>query len=94
MDLTIQQINQSIIGGHWTNDQLNSMIAAVKYARNTLAKINKRGMMKGDRVEFTSNRNGQSYQGTVEKVKIKYILVRTPVGLFNVPANMIRYSQE
>jgi 50S ribosomal subunit-associated GTPase HflX len=43
----------------------------------------------GDTVKFTSNRNGLTYTGTVRKVKIKYILVDTNGGLFNVPANML-----
>jgi hypothetical protein len=33
-----------------------------------------------------------TYSGTVDKVKIKYILVRTNSGLFNVPANMLEVA--
>jgi hypothetical protein len=40
-------------------------------------------------VKFTSSRNGLTYVGTVDKVKIKYILVKTSGGMFNVPANML-----
>jgi hypothetical protein len=43
----------------------------------------------GDSVKFTSNRNGMTYTGIVRKVKIKYILVGTPAGVYNVPANML-----
>jgi len=39
---TIQQINQSIMFGDFTDDQLNSIISAVKFARGCLAKSTKR----------------------------------------------------
>lgn len=86
---TIQQINSTIMFGNLTNVELNSIVDAIKYARAQLAKQNKRSLMPGDTVKFTSGRTGQTYTGTVNKVKIKYILVRTNSGLFNVPANMV-----
>ena len=86
---TIQQINSAIMFGNLTNVELESVISAVKFARASLAKQNKRAFQPGDTVKFTSNRNGLTYVGTVNKVKIKYILVRTPGGMFNVPANML-----
>lgn len=86
---TIQQINSAIMFGNFSNVDLESVISAVKFARASLAKQNKRAFQLGDSVKFTSSRNGLTYVGTVSKVKIKYILVRTPGGLFNVPANML-----
>jgi hypothetical protein len=86
---TIQQINSAIMFGNLSNVELNSIVDAVKYARTQLTKQNKRAFQLGDSVKFTSNRNGLTYVGTVRKVKIKYILVNTPGGLFNVPANML-----
>ena len=86
---TIQQINSAIMFGNFSNVDLESVISAVKFARANLAKQNKRAFQLGDSVKFTSNRNGLTYVGTVNKVKIKFILVRTPGGLFNVPANML-----
>ncbi len=87
--MSIQEINRAIISGVFTNDDLNSIVDAIKYARAQLTKQNKRAFQLGDRVKFTSNRNGLTYVGTVRKVKIKFILVNTPGGLFNVPANML-----
>lgn len=87
--MDIKQINAAIISGLYTNDDLNSIAEAVKYARAQLSKINRRSLMPGDTVKFTSNRNGMTYKGTVERVKLKYILVNTPQGRFNVPGNMI-----
>jgi hypothetical protein len=85
----IKAINAAIVSGIYTNDDLNSIIGAIKYARAQLTKQNKRAFQLGDTVKFTSNRNGLTHVGTVRKVKIKYILVNTPGGLFNVPANML-----
>ena len=87
--MDIKQINAAIVSGIFTNDDLNSIVDALKYARAQLSKQNRRAFMPGDTVKFTSNRNGQTYTGTVNKVKIKYILVRTNAGMFNVPANML-----
>lgn len=87
--MDIKAINAAIVSGIYTNDDLNSIIGAIKYARAQLTKQNKRAFQLGDTVKFTSNRNGLTYVGTVRKVKIKYILVNTPGGMFNVPANML-----
>jgi hypothetical protein len=40
-------------------------------------------------VRFTSNRYGVTYEGTVETVNRKYIVVRTLQGRFRVPAEML-----
>jgi hypothetical protein len=87
--MDIKAINSAIMFGNLTNDELTSVIDAVKYARAQMTKQKTRSFMLGDTVKFTSNRNGMTYIGTVNKIKIKYILVRTNAGLFNVPANML-----
>ena len=87
--MNIKDINSAIISGVFTNDDLNSIVDAVKYARSQLGRQTRRSLMLGDTVRFTSNRNGVTYTGDVEKIKLKYVLVRTNGGLFNVPANML-----
>ena len=87
--MDIKAINTEIITGSFTNDQLTSIIDAVKYARSQLTKTKLRSFAVGDQVRFTSNKNGQTYVGTVEKVKQKFVLVKTPVNRWNVPANML-----
>ena len=87
--ISIQQVNRAIMFGNLTNVELESVISAIKFARASLVKQNKRAFRPGDTVKFTSNRNGVTYTGTVNKVKIKYILVKTNAGLFNVPASML-----
>jgi hypothetical protein len=86
---TIQQINTAIMFGNLSNVELNSIVDAVKFARTQLTKQNKRAFQLGDTVKFTSTRNGLTYVGTVRKVKIKFVLVSTNAGVYNVPANML-----
>jgi hypothetical protein len=88
-DLTIQQVNSAIMFGNLTNDELTSIIDAVKYARAQLTQRTKRSLMLGDTVKFTSNRNGRTYTGTVRKIAIKFVTVDTGQMLFKVPANML-----
>lgn len=88
--LTIKDVNSAIMLQSWTDTELTSMIDAVKWNRANLAKQIKRGMRVGDQVEFTSSKTGGTVQGTVQKVAIKYVTVRTAQGLWRVPANMLR----
>jgi hypothetical protein len=89
MSLSIQDINYAIMTQTFTNEQLSSILSAVQVARTQLAKSTKRQLRNGCTVKFTSNRNGTTYTGTVDKIKTKFVLVRTGLGLFNVPANML-----
>lgn len=89
----ISVINSAIISGNFTNDQLTSIIDAVKFARAQIAQKNKYTLTVGSNVKFTSSRNGQTILGTVEKVNRKFIIVRengkTFGGSWRVPANML-----
>ena len=87
--MDVKEINSAIMFGNLTNDELSTVIDAVKFARTQLTKQKTRAFSIGDRVKFTSNRNGLTYVGNVRKVKIKFVLVNTPGGVFNVPANML-----
>ena len=87
--MNVKDINSAIISGVFTNDDLNSIANAIKFARSQLAKQNARTFWNGDTVKFTSSRNGVTYTGTVEKIKLKYALVRTNNQRFNVPLAML-----
>lgn len=89
MSTTIQQVNSAIMFGDFTNDQLDSIIAAIKFRRSTLTKINKRAFQPGAQVKFYSTKRGQTFTGTVEKVAIKFVTVRTSGSLWKVPASML-----
>jgi len=86
---TVQEINQAIMFGDFTNVELSSIIDAVKWKRATLAKLTKASLAVGDGVQFTSTKTGMTLQGTVTKIAIKYVTVRTPQGAWRVPANML-----
>ena len=87
----IQQVNQAIMFGNFTNDELSSIIDAVKFARASITNQNKREMTVGTMVKFTSTRTGMTVTGTVQKVNRKFIIVRETNKLSNwrVPANML-----
>jgi hypothetical protein len=86
---SLHDIQSAIVSGHLTNAELDTIQQAVTFARAQLAKQKIRTFTAGSVVKFTSNRNGQRYNGVVEKVGIKNITVRTPLGLYRVPANML-----
>lgn len=87
--MNVQQINTALITGTWTNQELMSVIDAVKYARARLGQLTKASIRVGDSVEFTSTKTGQTIQGTVTKIAIKYVTVSSTRGLWRVPAQML-----
>ena len=92
--LTIQQVNSAIMLQTWTNEQLTSMIDAVKWNRANFAKVTKRSLTIGDNVNWTSGRTGVNVTGVVVKIAIKYVTVKTVQGLWRVPANMLTRVEE
>lgn len=88
--LTIKEVNQAIMLQTWTDIELRSMIDAVQWNRANLAKQIKRSITTGDQVEFTSSKTGQTMQGRVRKVAIKFVTVDTGATVWRVPANMLR----
>ena len=90
--VSIDDINHTIIRGDFTNEQLNSIAMAIKFARNTIAKQNKRSLWVGDSVKFTSSRTGEVVLGSVQKINRKFIVVRENGNrnlVWRVPANML-----
>ena len=66
---------------------LSAVVEAVKLRRNQLHTSDAHQFRVGDRVSFTG-RHGSILKGAVEKVKIKYVLVRTDQGQrWNVPGS-------
>lgn len=86
---TIQEINASIIGGTFTNEQLDSITMAIKFARGQLATKAKFTFRAGSQVKFTG-RQGETVFGDVTKVNRKYIMVRSGMTNWRVPANMLQ----
>lgn len=87
--MDIKAINTAIISGNWSDADLISMGDAIKFVRSRIVQKNIFTFRAGANVQFTSNKSGQTYKGTVEKVGRKFITVRTPQGNWRVPANML-----
>jgi hypothetical protein len=92
--MNAEQIKFEIMGTNFTNDQLNEIVDAVKYARSRLQKQIKRSLMVGDNVNFGSAKQGRNVTGIVTKIAIKYVTVKTAQGLWKVPANMLTLVQD
>ena len=92
--MNIQTINTEIINGTWSLNELNSMVDAIKFKRKLLNERAKASLMVGDTVNFTSTRTGRNVTGTVTKIAIKYVTVRTLEGLWRVPANMLNKVED
>ena len=92
--MSIQTVNAEILQGNFTNDQLTSIIDAVKFARARLTERNKRSLRIGDNVNFNSVKQGRNVTGVVMKIAIKYVTVQTSAGLWRVPANMLTVIED
>ena len=92
--MNIDALNKEIMFGNWDCDQLDSIYMALKYARNQLARDNKRSLRLGDTVQFTSSRSGQTVVGTVKKINRKTVIVHTPGTNWRVPAEMLELASE
>jgi len=86
---TINEVNQAIMFGQFTNDELNTISNAIKFARHQLISENKRSLRIGQNVAFNSVKLGTRVTGDVTKIAQKYVTVRTNNGLWKVPANML-----
>ena len=73
---------------------LNAVIDAVKMRRNQIHTEQAHSLRIGQRVTF-SGRHGSTLKGVVEKIKIKYVLVRTDSGTrWNVPGSHLTPIKE
>jgi hypothetical protein len=86
---TFQEVRYAIQFSNFSNDELNSLSEAIRYARSELVKDVKRELAVGANVSFTSSRSGKNVTGNVTKIAVKYVTVRTIEGLWKVPANML-----
>ena len=85
MNKKLQKIISDIYEMNGTD--LSAIIDAVKLRRNQLHTSDAHQFRVGDRVSF-AGRHGSTLKGVVEKIKIKYVLVRTDTGTrWNVPGS-------
>ena len=88
--MNIKQVNTAIMQGDFTNEELNSINDAIRFARAQLVVRNKSVLTIGSNVKFTSSTRG-TISGVVKKINRKFIIVDQP-GQFRswkVPANML-----
>lgn len=83
--MTSNDINHAIMDGNWTNDQLDSFVMAIKFARNKIAHKNRFTFRVGDRVKFSNQRTGCVEIGTLEKINRKFMIVKTSFARWRVP---------
>lgn len=89
---TIQQVNEAIMFGNFTNEQLDSVVMALKYARSQMSKQKARSFVTGDKVRFSSR--GNTYFGVVERIKLKNAFVRVgTMTRYNVPLNLLEADE-
>jgi hypothetical protein len=88
--MNIKQINTAIMQGDFSNEELNSIGDAIRFARAQLVIQNKSVLTLGSNVKFTSSSKG-TISGIVKKINRKFIIVDEP-GQFRswkVPASML-----
>ena len=91
--LSIQDVNSAIMFGNFSNDQLDSILAAIKYRRAQVGRETKRELSIGSVVKFTHPKTGRTHKGSVVKVAIKNVKVREGLTTWNVPANMLTVAE-
>ena len=91
MNKTLQKTISDIYKMNGTD--LSAVVDAVKLRRNQIHSSDAHKFRFGDKVSFQGRRNS-ILKGTVEKVKIKYVLVRTDSGTrWNVPGSHLTLIQ-
>ena len=87
---TVQEINTAILSNTLSNDDLNSILDAVRFARSQITRKNTGSLVIGTRVKWDSPRAGREMLGTVVKVGRKNIQVDIGNGLiWRVEASML-----
>jgi hypothetical protein len=86
--VTVNEINQTILSGSLSYDQLNSIAMAMKLARSQMLARKTVEFKPGDKVQFTCG--ARYFTGVVQNIMRKNVLVQTTNGLYRVPALMLK----
>ncbi len=87
--MSVNQIVTELMSGTLTNDDIEQVTQALKYARAQVGREVKRQLAPGASVRFYHPKQNFYIAGTVNRIKQKYVLVDTPRGRYNVPANLL-----
>ena len=87
--MSVNHIVAELMSGALTNDDIEQVTQALKYARAQVGREVKRQLAPGASVKFYHPKQNFYIAGTVNRIKQKYVLVDTPKGRYNVPANLL-----
>jgi len=87
--MSVNHIVTELMSGTLTNDDIEQVTQALKYARAQVGREVKRQLAPGASVKFYHPKQNFYIAGTVNRIKQKYVLVDTPKGRYNVPANLL-----
>ena len=87
--MNVNQIVAELMSGSMTNEDIEKVAQALKYARAQVGRQVKRQLSPGVSVKFYHPKQNFYIAGTVNRIKQKYVLVDTPQGRYNVPANLL-----
>lgn len=87
--MNVNEIVTELMSGTLTNEDIEKVAQALKYARAQVGKTIKRQLTPGVSVKFYHPKQNFYIAGTVNRIKQKYVLVDTPQGRYNVPANLL-----
>ena len=90
--MNAKQIVSELMSGNLTNDELEQIAQALKYARSQVGNQIKRQLRPGVSVKFYHPKQNFYIAGTVNRIKQKYVLVDTAGGRYNVPANLLEMA--
>lgn len=88
MSLTAQEICSAIVTGDLTNEEINKVVSAIKFAREQLARSARNSFKKGMMVKF-EGRKGVTVKGKIIKIGPKYIRVEEGMMIWRVSPNML-----
>ena len=87
--MSVANITREIVTGSLSNDELNQIADAIRFARSQLTQQNRRSLVIGTKVKFSNTKTGQTMTGTIDKMALKFATVTTPRGRWRVPASML-----
>ena len=90
--MSVDTIITELMSGSLTNDDIERVAQALKHARAQVGREVKRQLAPGASVKFYHPKQNFYIAGTVNRIKQKYVLVDTPRGRYNVPANLLEVA--
>ena len=90
--MSVNHIVTELMSGTLSNDDIERVAQALKYARAQVGREVKRQLAPGASVKFYHPKQNFYIAGTVNRIKQKYVLVDTPRGRYNVPANLLEMA--